>query len=373
MRVLIDASTIREYRSGFGRYVGQLVEGFLNLGPEWIEILLVVNRETDWWVNLLESRKLEIVPITLPKRLGLYAAQISWTLRRLATRGVDLWHSLVGAPPLGLRIRTVVTVHDLAFYYYPHAYTKAALVYWKWVFKACIKRAAKIIAVSENTRRDVIRLFGIPPSRVVTVYNALSLFCTGTLMSKQTNYLNILPERYVLYVGALNPRKNVATLIEAFAIMKKKTRLPHKLVLCGAAFWNDINVLQIVRKHHLEEEVLLIGAVPDEMLLFFYKHADLFVYPSLYEGFGYPPLEAMALGVPVIASCAPPLPEILADGARYFYPHDPVELAEAMSEILTNPSVANSLKQRGRERAMYFTIERMIKGTLAVYQAAYDR
>lgn len=369
MRILIDASTIREYRSGFGRYVCQLVKGLDTLSQH--DVFLVISKNSNWH-EFLDLKRVRSLPITVAHRLGLFGAYVNRTLRRMATK-VDIWHSPVSAPPLGIRAKTVITVHDLAFYYYPNAYTKAALVYWKHIFKASLKKATMVIAVSENTRQDVIRFFDLPPSKVVTVYNALPCFPAAVSLSSQEEaFLRNLPKPYILYVGALNPRKNVSVLIEAYSILRREERISHKLILCGASRWNEIDVSTMLQKYGLANDVVIAGAIHDRLLSYIYKKADLFVYPSLYEGFGYPPLEALAHGVPVIASSAPPLPEILGDAACYFDPHSPTELAECMLTLLSDASLRTSFREKGYKRASLFTVNQMIKGTLEVYRRAHE-
>lgn len=370
MRVLIDATLVRNYNTGFGRYIKGLYQGFVSYEENNdFEIWLAVEKTKS--VLFDDRPPIKIIPVSLPAKFGYYAGLFSPALRQFSKK-VDLWHSPVSCPPLGVKVKTVITVHDVAWRYYPWAYTRASLFYWKEIFERMLRKTAMVIAVSENTRQDIVRLIGVDDTRVATVYNALCLPALGSLTRDEEMILWKIPEKYVLYVGAFNPRKNIPTLIAAFGIIKRDTELPHKLVLCGGGAWNEVNITALLTQCGVSKDVIILKNVSDSLLTHIYMRADVFVYPSLYEGFGYPPLEAMAYGVPVIASNAPPLPEILGDAAYYFDPHNPGNLAKAIIEVVTRTSVAEHLRRAGHERTKLFTLERMIKGTLEAYRCAYE-
>jgi glycosyltransferase involved in cell wall biosynthesis len=178
-----------------------------------------------------------------------------------------------------------------------------------------------------------------------------------------------LPETFILFIGTLEPRKNLLTLLEAYAQFKRQTDTGHKLVLAGAPGWFYQPVLAAVEELELGTDVMFPGFVPDDELPLWYNAADVFVYPSLYEGFGLPPLEAMACGTPAIVSSASSLPEVVGDAALLASPHNPEEWAIALSSLCNDTSLRNALATRGPERARRFSWKRTARETVKVYRA----
>ncbi len=177
-----------------------------------------------------------------------------------------------------------------------------------------------------------------------------------------------LPEGYILYVGAFRKNKNLELLLMTFQILKKKKKISQKLVLVGPKDWGSERVFLTIKKLNLENEVIITGAVSNDDLPFIYKEADVFVFPSLYEGFGYPPLEAMACGTPVVASNSSSLPEVVGEAGLYFDPLDIQDMAEKIYQVLSSPALAEKLKNLGAKRVQQFSMERMVQKYLEVYK-----
>jgi glycosyltransferase involved in cell wall biosynthesis len=304
--------------------------------------------------------------------------RIVWEQTQLAAVSgrMDLIHGLAFAAPLASSCPTVVTVHDLSFLRYPAAFRPVNRQYLSLVTKASTRRAVRVIAVSESTRQDVIELCGVAADRVVAVPNGVTPDFSPAEPAAVSAFRRRagLPERYILYLGTLEPRKNLVRLLEAYALLQAQAQhdgedLP-PLVIAGAKGWYYREIFARVTALGLGERVILPGFVPSDDLPWWYRGAELFVYPSLFEGFGLPVLEAMACGTPSITSRASSLPEVAGDAAVLVDPNDTGQLARAMRQVLTTPELAGRLRAAGPRRAALFSWDRTATATREVYRAA---
>lgn len=290
--------------------------------------------------------------------------------RELVRRHVGLLHALAFVSPVLSRRPCVVTVYDVSFALFPDSFRRFNRWYLTAMTRHSVKRADAVIAISENTRADVIRLWGIPPDKVRVTYCGVdSTF--RPLASDQVERFRQekgLPARLVLFVGTLEPRKNVTRLVEAFAALKARG-VPHKLVLAGAKGWFYRPVFEAVERLGLEDDVIFPGFVDRRELPLWYNAADLFVYPSLYEGFGLGPLEAMACGTPTVVSNRASLPEVVGDAGLLVDAEDTQGLADAIGEVLDSAALARQCRARGLERAARFSWERTARETVQVYES----
>ncbi len=216
-----------------------------------------------------------------------------------------------------------------------------------------VARAARVLADSESTRRDIIELLGTPAGEGLRrLRRGRAAFPTGPRLEllRPVRERYHLPELFVLFVGTIEPRKNLSRLISAYSEMRRQTGLPHQLVLSGSKGWLYEDIFKEVTREGLEKDVQFLGFVADVDLPALYTLADLFVFPSLYEGFGLPPLEAMACGTPVIASNNSSLPEVLGDAARFVDAEDVTGLADAMATVLADGALRTRLAGLGRDR-----------------------
>ena len=285
----------------------------------------------------------------------------------LASRHVDLLHAPVNVGPVLRPCRMVVTVHDLAFLRYPETFRPLHRLYQKTMARWTARHADAVIAVSESTRTDCIRFFGVSPARVVTVPNGVEAdFCP--LPRERVEAFRAkrgLPERFLLSVATMEPRKNLPRLLEALA------RVPAAppLYIVGGRGWYHNTVDEAVARLGLEGRVHLAGYVPHTELPLWYNAASWLVYPSLYEGFGFPALEALACGTPSIVSSASSLPEVVGDAALLVDPLDVQALAEALRQTLDERDLELTLREAGPQRAALFPWSRTAKETAAVYRA----
>lgn len=308
------------------------------------------------------------------------AARILWEQcvqpLALARQGIDLLHSLAYVSPALWPGPAVLTVLDLSFILYPERFRPFHRLYLKLFTRLSARRARRVIAISESTRRDATRLLGLAADKAVTVYCGVDAVFQPQPARSLAEFRRArgLPEQFVLFVGTLEPRKNIVGLLEAYAQVRQRwqtTRgeLP-PLVIAGAKGWYYAEVFRRLEELGLASVVQFAGFVPAAELPLWYSAAELFVYPSLYEGFGLPVLEAMACGAPVVTSNRSSLPEVVGQAGVTVDPEDSEGLATAMLQVLTDEDRRTALREVGRRRAAEFTWERAAQETLHVYRQA---
>ena len=279
---------------------------------------------------------------------------------------VDLVHGPAYALPWITPTRSVVTIHDLSFFLYPHLFNTANRLYLRMITRLSVQRADAIIAVSQHTRRDFMRLFGQPADRITVIPNGISRqfrpLPAADVQAFRRNQQ--LPAHFILCLSTIEPRKNLGTLIRAYARLKNK---PWPLIIGGGQGWKYQHIFALVEQLGLQKHVHFPGYLPQDQLPYWYNAADLFVYPSLYEGFGLPPLEAMACGTPVIASNAASLPEVVGSAGRLVPPTDVEALAEAMDLVLRDATLRQEMVAQGLARAGQFSWKTCARRTATVY------
>lgn len=292
--------------------------------------------------------------------------RLSWEMARHAP---DLLFVPSHVLPLIHPQRSVVTVHDLGYHFYPQAHTLSQNVYLRWATRYNARSATRILADSEATRHDLMHFYGTPGKKVSVVYpgrdETLSpVVDAAVLAACRARYG--LSGPYLLYVGTLHPRKNLVRLVQAFGMMANEVDPSLQLVLAGRKGWLYDEIFSEVRRQALSGRVVLTGYVPDDDLPALLSGALAFVFPSLYEGFGLPLLEAMACGTPVISSNVSSLPEVAGDAALYVDPTDTESLAEALTRIVAQEALRNELVNRGLRQIQRFSWQRCARETLQV-------
>ena len=301
--------------------------------------------------------------------------------RVLKADKIDLAHTQYNIPLLGAPCPVVTTVHDLSFRVHPDLFLPKD----RWVLNTLVPRsmqkAAAVIAVSESTRRDILRFCpGVPKENVRVVLEAadarFQLPAEGqeTARGMANKRLGLDDRPYLLAVGVLQPRKNLAVLLDAFALLKLGLKLegnppPHRLIIVGKRGWLDDTDAQLAAlPEEVRRDIVLAGYVADDDLPTLYGGADALCYPSRYEGFGLPPLEAMACGCPVLVSRSSSLPEVVGDAGILLSPDDSGAWAGALGKLLSAPTVLTRWRERGPERAALFSWEKAAHETLEVYK-----
>ncbi|MEA2576116.1 MAG: hypothetical protein QOH93_3414 [Chloroflexia bacterium] len=271
-------------------------------------------------------------------------------------------------PPCHPR-RTVVTVHDLGYLQYPQAHTRASRLYLHLSTFFSARSARRVIAISEATKRDLVRHYRVPPRKISVIYHGRDPIFAP--VEDQARVAEVaarygVQAPYCLHVGTLQPRKNLGLLIEAWDILRGSMEQPPQLLLAGKRGWLYDNLFEMVQARGLTDLVRFADYVERDDLPALYSGALALTFPSLYEGFGLPPLEAMSCGTPVIASTATSLPEVVGDAGILLDPHDPRPWAEAVQRLIRDTGLQSELRRRGLERASRFTWERCAHETLQV-------
>lgn len=249
-------------------------------------------------------------------------------------------------------VKTVVAVHDLAYYYFPDEFLKKDLFQLKNWTKYSIDKSKKVIAVSKTTKKDILRFYETPESKIDVIYNGFR----HEKHDSKFQSSNQKTRDYFLYVGTIQPRKNISLLIEAFSLFLREYP-DYDLYIVGKKGWLYDSVFQKVKELGIEEHVIFTGYVDDKTLDYYYRNALCFVFPSLYEGFGIPILEAMDRNCPVISSFSSSLPEVGGEACLYFDPKNPKGIVDDMKEILLNDSLRKDLVKKGRDRVQLFSWE----------------
>lgn len=364
MRVGIDARLVYYSQAGIGQYIVQLVQALSRLAAE--EEFLLLHSRKDGTI-LAPQAGFTRIPIWTPSHHRFEQLTLSM---ELALLGLDLLHSPDFVPPFHRRFRSIITVHDLAFLLYPHFLTRQAARYYGQIDQA-VRVTDHVIAVSESTKADIVGLLGVPEEKITVIYEAAKPIFRS--LERDVSRAEVrerygLDDPFLLAVGTVEPRKNLMTLFEALRVLEDRRQLRPQLAVVGSRGWLFEETLARVKELGLEERVRFLGRLPDEELLCLYNAARVHVYPSLYEGFGLPPLEAMACGTPTVSSNVSSIPEVVGDAALLVDPHDPVALAEALWRMLVDEDLQGHLSRRGLERATAFSWDRAARETLAVYQ-----
>jgi glycosyltransferase involved in cell wall biosynthesis len=371
LRIGVDLVNLSGTGEGLGRFAGQLLQ-CLSGARTRHRFTVFVRRELvgSFW-GLAEHVSLR--PVRLPSRRLMPWNQLVFLGGR-GLRELDILHSPVSLPPLfpGRGLKQVVTVHDLAFAFAAEASSVLSRTWWDFSWPRALNRAVRVVTVSERTKSDVVARYSLPPEKISVVYPYVSFanedVPAARILRARKRYG--LPPKYLLHVGAVHKRKNIGTLIRAFVLLKKDPSFSHALVLAGPRGWDDAAVFDDAARAGLPGDVILTGHVADADLPGIYAGAGALVFPSLYEGFGYPVVEAMACGTPVVTSDRSSLPEVAGEAAVLVPPDDPEAVAAAVRRLLASPEESARLREAGRRRVGRFSMERMMQGYMEVYERA---
>lgn len=284
---------------------------------------------------------------------------------------IDVFHEPSFIAPVFKKCPTVITIYDLAFLYYPKCFTRRNVMYFKAMLAGSINRADAIIAISENTKKDIINHFKVHPDKIKVIYGGVDAFFRIVNNAEETSRVkrkfNITKE-YILNVSLISPRKNLISLLKSFKKLREDKNIDCQLVIAGGKGWRYKDIFKMVRLLELDNNIIFTDYVSNEELLHLYNNAMLFAYPSLYEGFGLPILEAMACGCPVVSSSTSSIPEVCADAAMLVNPESIDDLTEAIYIMITEDSIKQVYKKKGLERIKYFLWEGTAQKTLSVYK-----
>ncbi len=368
MRIGIDASrTTGVQRTGTENYSLFLIRALLDLDSQNKYVLYSNRPPAEDLFAPADNVRQRVIPFP---RL--------WTHVRLSLEMLMRPPDVLWVPahvlPLVHPRSSVVTVHDLGYLHFPEAHTARARRYLDWSTRYNARHAARVIADSQCTREDLISRYHTPPDKIDVIYPGYDETTfhpraeTGEAERVRDRYA--LPETYALFVGTLQPRKNLATLIDAVRILLDRGTPVH-LAIGGKLGWMHEQVLERIKDAGLDPFIHTLGYVPQDDLPALLRSARVFVLPSLYEGFGLPALEAMACGVPVVCSNTSSLPEVVGDAGLLVPPTSAVDLATAIEQVLSQPSLAADLARRGPERARRFSWAQAAEQVLRVLEEAH--
>jgi glycosyltransferase involved in cell wall biosynthesis len=363
VRIAIDARKLHDY--GIGTYVRNLVGQLARQdGPD---TYVVICRHADApFVRELGPR---FEPLL--ERAGNYSVLEQFSVPLALKRAsVDLFHAPHYVVSPLTTCPTVVTIHDCIHLRFPqYLPSRAAYVYARAMMTIAARRARRILTVSQASKEDILRYLKVPASKIEVIYNALderlAVVPTAEDISRVRDRF-LLTSPFVLYAGNIKPHKNVDRLIEAFSILRRRGD-DVKLLIIGDEISKYPNLRRLVHRFQLHQYVRFLGFVPDATLAVLYRLATVFVFPSLYEGFGLPPLEAMASGTPVITSNVSSLPEVVGDAALLIDPMSASAIAAAMARVLDDQDLREDLVRRGYERVKAFSWERSVRRIREVY------
>lgn len=368
MRVIYDGRSLLNAWTGIQMYLLELLSELESNNPSVERSLFLPGRRKVPAAHkemFQRSVKAELVYKPIAK-------SVIDRLARRTTRFLDIKGDIFHETDI-FRIPTdkpsVLTVHDVIPTMFPYYYPPGGVEYFVDVTKYNLQVASRVIADSEATKRALSFFFNYPLERIQVVYAGVSgeyRPVAGTEQMAHVRRKYNLPDKYLLFLGTIEPRKNVKLLLQAFHRIAKQAD-PTKLVICGRYGWLAEDVYKVYDKLKLEGKVIFLGYVEDEDKPYLYSGARGFVYPSLYEGFGLPPLEAMACGVPVITSDISSLPEVVGDAGILVDPENEEELAEQMLRIANDDELNASLSAKGLQRAKKFTWANTAESVLAVY------
>lgn len=365
MRVAIDARKLHDF--GIGTYTQNLLRHLARLDGETEYVLLCHERDLGVGGQLGPNFRTVLEPSANYSIREQF--HVPWVLRR---ERPDVFHSPHYVLPPAVRCRSVVTIHDCIHLMFPqYLPSRAAYVYAKASMWSAARRSSRILTVSEASKRDLLRFFDVPPDKIVVVYNAIDDRFSATPVEEDVARVREryqLDHEFVLYVGNVKPHKNLVRLIEAFDRLRRRGFDDLKLLIIGDEISKLPALRRAVHQYKLHKHVRFLGFLPADTLAVLYRLAAVFVFPSLYEGFGLPPLEAMASGTPVVTSNVSSLPEVVGDAAMLIDPYDVESIVDGIRRVLSEPALANELRARGIQRAREFSWERSVARTKELYQ-----
>jgi glycosyltransferase involved in cell wall biosynthesis len=380
MHIGINAQLLslgQNYRNGgVSRYIRYLLTELAKTPGEHIYTVYVNGPDV---IEHLGVQHPQITYISAPWSESRPIERVLWeqgTLPSLLQKQqIDVLHSPVNVLPVRIprRCATIVTLHDLAFLRYPEVLTRAKSIYHHLFTIRSLRRATKIITVSESTKQDAHDLVNIPLDRLHTVYPCIDQrFSNVSEVAKVQEFRQQhgLTDGYILYLGTLEPRKNIPTLINAYHKLRQDFGVREKLVLAGSKGWLYESIFARVHELGLEAEVIFPGYVTDSEQVEWYQAASAFAYPSLYEGFGMPIAEALACGIPVVTSNVSSLPEAGAQVALCVDPQSVEAVSQALYQALTDTELRERSRIQASSVAQKFSAHRMVQQTIEVYEQA---
>jgi len=389
VKIGIDLSTLVYAGSGVATYTFELAKNLLKIDDKntYVGFYSSLRRPQNfYYLDELKRLGAEIYDYRLPPTLLRFIwgrnqlIPIEWLIGK-----VDIYHSSDFLRPPTIYAKGVTTVHDLTWQFYPEYHTKEVVEAHERKIQLTLKYDDEIITVSESTKRDLCKVFNINQNKIHVIYEGVDhkkfkvqSFDKAQDRNEKLKIRRILEKYkiappYILYVGAIEPRKNLLRLIEAFHLLLKHRLENYHLIIAGRIGWKNEEIFRLVKRLGLETRITFSGFVQDADLPYLYAGASVFVYPSLYEGFGLPVLEAMVSGCPVVTSANSSLIEVAGKAAVYIDVKSSRSIAEGIKKVLMNKDFTQKLTNLGLTQAAKFTWTKTAEETLKVYEEVYKR
>ncbi|MDD4892787.1 MAG: glycosyltransferase family 1 protein [Candidatus Rickettsiella isopodorum] len=363
MRIGIAARGLSELCGGVKQYIESLTKSLLQIDHENQYFIFYDSKtpqakfDQDKEILLKTKNKLWYDYVKLP--------------RALIKHKIDICIFPKNVVPFNIKCKSIVIIHDLLHIMDPKVYNRFDSFYMQLAIPFSVKKADIVVTVSENTKKDLLKITGINEKKIHVIHEAADekyrVIQNHNEAKRQLLHKYHITSPFLLYVGSLSPRKNIPCLIKAFEILNKTNNVPRQLVLAGGKSWKEKEILRLIRISPQSKNINLTGFITDDDLPLIYNQAELFIYPSLYEGFGLPILEAMACGCPVVSSNSSSLPEVAGDAALYFDPTNEHELVNKLCAVAANDELKKNLITRGLVRAKQFKWEYVAQSIIKIY------
>jgi glycosyltransferase involved in cell wall biosynthesis len=374
MRIALDIRKINDF--GIGTYIRNLVLNLARIDQENCYLLIGHERDSSELGGLPANFSF-LHDHTHDSRFW-NDVILPYSLRQ---HQVDILHSPHYRAPRFLGCKSVITIHDCVHILFPnYASSKADYDQARKDTRRAIKRCSRILTVSEATQRDLVRLFSVPEEKITVIYNAIDERAVVTISPEEQRRVlerYQIQDPFLLYAGNIKPHKNIARLIEAFSVLKMELKEDEtwknlKLLIIGDELSKHQFLRRTVIRSGVQHDVRFFGYVPYETLGVFYKSAQIFVFPSLYEGFGLPPLEAVANGTPVLTSNTSSLPEVMGDAAMLVNPENVFEISKGLKHLLFDANLRSKLIARGYQQARKYSWKKSAELVLSTYRKVLD-
>lgn len=370
MRIAINTLSLNKTKAGMGNYIYHLIHNLALLDKKNHYHIFVSDRNKKFFKLKQENFRV----INIGKIVTKKCARLIWEQLFLPAyikkHRIDILHSPGFVLPFLSRTKNILTIADMTFITHPKVHTLLKRMYFGFLMPYSIKKADKVIAISESTRRDILGTVKVDPEKIGVTHLAVGRKFKALNKEKCRKHIKDkykIDSPFVLFVGMIEPRKNLKRIFHAFTQLKEDTKMPHKLVVVGKKGWMYKELFNMVKELGIKKEITFTGYVPDEELVRFYNAADTFVYTCLYEGFGIPILEAMACGCPVITSNISSMPEVAGDAAILVNPQKTGEIACAMKKIINDKELQKRMQRKSRLQCSKFSWKQTASKTLLFY------
>lgn len=370
MRIAIDARGVNWYSgTGIGTYTSQIIKHMLKDDIENSYLLY-------WWGENYKDFYKDNVSISIASKKHRKFFEEHFFPECLKNNCIDVYH--VPQNGIGLPQKKscsyISTIHDLIPYIMPETVGKGYLKRFITAMPQIVQNSDTIITVSEFSKKDIIRIFNVDDDKIKVTHLAAEDYFRPIDKEKSKYFLKNkynIESDFILYVGGFSPRKNVRSILVAFSRIYQSLSKDYKVLILGSASDDHSYLMTLCESLNISDNVIFTGYVPYEDLPYFYNSCNVFVYPSLYEGFGLPPLEAMSCGIPVITSNIASIPEVVGDSALLINPFDTEELKIALEKVLENPALSEELSKLGYARSKLFNWEKTASETLKIYEETH--